>query len=556
MALLFAVSIVSAACGSDDDPTPPADGNLSNEEKRVGALVTTDTVAAHLKWLSDDAREGRGPGSQGDEATRRYLAEEFTKLGLSPGGEGGTFLQNVPLVGIRAEVSSPIVFSSQKAAGTTLSLDAPNDMVITSGVQDPEVKISAAEVVFVGYGMVAPEYQWDDYKDVDVTGKIVMVMNNDPSTDDALFGGKTRLLYGRWDYKYEQAARKGAKGAIIIHTDVSAAYPWQVVVTSNHAVENFQLPPSPQDRRIQARMWATEEASRKIAALGGEDLDALRQAAEKRDFRPRPLGVTVNVGIRNTLRNMQTANVAAVLPGSDPELGREAVIFTAHHDHLGIGAPKNGDSIYNGAVDNAAGVAQILAIARASTQITPKPRRSFVFMLVGGEEKGLLGSTWYCQHPSFAPGRIAANINTDLANVFGRTHDVGYIGLGKSSLDEVVRTVARAQGRVLHGDANPDRGMFYRSDQFAFAKVGVPGMYIKGGPDFVDRPAGWGQEQTDLYESTRYHQPSDEYDPNWDLRGAVEDAQLMLTVGWRVANTTALPTWNTGDEFASIPRPR
>ncbi|WP_394836578.1 M28 family peptidase [Pendulispora rubella] len=548
------ISVVSLACSSSDDGGSPAADGFSAEEQRLQSEVTAERIAPHIQYLADDALEGRGPGSPGGLLAMQYIADEFRKVGLQPGGEQGTFLQDVPLVAIKAEVPTPVVFSSQRDPQKKESLEVPNELVVVSGVHEPEVKITAAELVFVGYGIVAPEYQWDDYKDVDVTGKIVVVMNNDPSDDPALFAGSTRLWYGRWDYKYLQAAKKGAKGAIIIHTTPSAGYPWQVVVTSN-AREKYELPPSGQPR-TSAKMWATEEASKRIAALSGEDLDALRSAAEKRDFRPRPLGVTMDLTFTNTVRNMKTGNVIGVLPGSDPELAKEAVIYTAHHDHLGLGAPRNGDAIYNGAVDNASGVAQILAVARAAALSEPKPRRSVLFMSVGAEEQGLLGSEWYSEHPTFAPGRIAANLNTDSANVLGETRDVGFVGLGKSSLDDVVTAVAKAQGRTVHGDAFPDRGSYYRSDQFSFAKVGIPGIYIKGGPDFVGRPAGWGAEQTVLFESTKYHQPSDEYDPNWDLSGAVQDARLLLLAGLRIANTPALPAWKPGDEFASIPRPR
>jgi Zn-dependent M28 family amino/carboxypeptidase len=400
--------------------------------------------------------------------------------------------------------------------------------------------------VFVGYGIVAPEYQWDDYKDVDLKGKVALVMNNDPESDPALFAGKTRLWYGRWDYKYLQAARKGAAAAIIIHTTPSAGYPWQVVESSNTG-ERFELPAG-DEPRVRLKMWATEQASRQIATLGGKDLDALRAAAESRNARPVPLGVRLSLTVSSTVRRLEGENVIGVLPGSDARLKSEAVVFTAHHDHLGVRAPKDGDAIYNGALDNASGVALMLAMARAAAA-GPAPRRSLIFAAVTAEEQGLLGSEWYCRHPTVPPGRLAANINMDSVNNRGRTSDFGFVGYGKSSLDAVVDAVAAAQGRKVHGDPFPEKGAFYRSDQFNFAKIGVPAIFGRGGPTYVGRPADWGRQQQEEYERKRYHQPSDELDASWDLTGAVEDGQLLLVTGLRVANAPAVPSWKPGDEF-------
>ncbi|WP_394837563.1 M28 family peptidase [Pendulispora rubella] len=528
---------------------------IGAEEKALAARMTAESIAGPTRFLSDDKLEGRAPGSRGGQLAVEYLASEFRRLGLQPGGDGGTYFQRVPLVALTPEVKGPVTFSSVTKKENSLSLASANDLVIMSGVQETRVRMANAELVFAGYGIVAPEYQWDDYKDVDVRGKVVVVMNNDPSSDPTLFEGKRRLWYGRWDYKYLQAAKKGAAGVIIVHTTESAGYPWQVVVTSN-ALEKFELPATKGEPRLLAKMWATEDASRRIAALGGENLDALRQAAERRDFRPRALNVKLDLDFTNKRRDIESANVLGVLPGRDPELSREAVVYSAHHDHLGIGAPRNGDSIYNGAVDNASGSGTLVAMAGAFAGAESKPRRSIVFAAVAAEEQGLLGSQWYCEHPTFPAGRIAADLNMDSMNIFGPTRDLGFVGLGKSSLDDVVTALATAQGRTLHGDAFPDRGSFYRSDQFSFAKIGVPSIYIKGGPEYVGRPPGWGKEQQELFERTRYHQPSDEFDPNWDLRGAVEDAQLLLLAGWRIANAPELPTWKKGDEFANVPRPR
>jgi hypothetical protein len=549
---LWWIAPLAVAAGTvSAQPPPDARGGLavarglSAAEKAAAARLRTRELAAHIRFLSDDLLEGRAPASRGERLAARYSATQLEAVGLEPAGPAGSFFQKVPLVGITPSLPNAVTFKDR--SGRSAELRVPADLVIASGVQADSARIADAEVVFVGYGIIAPEYQWDDYKDVDVKGKVVLVMNNDPASDPALFAGKTRLWYGRWDYKYLQAAAKGAVGAIIIHTTPSAAYPWQVVESSNSG-ERFQLPGG-NEPRLQARMWATEEASRKLAALGGKELDALRSAAETRQNRPVPLGVTVSLAFKNTVRQLEGENVLARLPGADPKLKDEAVIFTAHHDHLGIRAPKNGDAIYNGALDNASGVAMMLAIAKSAAE-SSRPRRSLIFAGLTAEEQGLLGSEWYCRQPTVRPGSIAANINIDSVNNLGRASDFGFIGHGKSSLDAVVEAVARAQGRAVHGDPFPEKGSFYRSDQFNFARIGVPAVYGRGGPAFIGRPPEWGQQQRELYEKRHYHPPSDEYDEaTWNLDGAVQDAQLLLLVGLRVANDPKLPTWKPGDEF-------
>jgi Zn-dependent M28 family amino/carboxypeptidase len=510
--------------------------------KAPAGAVTANTIAPHIKFLADDLLEGRAPGSRGEKLAVGYIAAQMESFGLEPGGENGTFFQRVPLVGIVPALPASVTVK----AGAPVALAVGKDLVVMSGVQAPEVKIADAELVFVGYGIVAPEYEWDDYQGADVKGKVVVVMNNDPAADPKLFGGKTRLWYGRWDYKYLTAAKHGAAGAIIIHTTPSAGYPWQVVQTSNTG-EKFELPQG-DEPRLQARMWITEEGARRVTEAAGKNLDALRTAAEARTFRAVPLGAHLALSFKNTVRKMEGANVAGILRGTDAKLKDEAVVLTAHHDHLGVRAPKNGDAIYNGAVDNASGVATVLAVARAAAA-GPRPRRSLLFLTVTAEEQGLLGSEWFCRHPVLPPGKMAANLNLDSVNIYGRTSDVGFIGYGKSSLDAVVEAVATAQGRAVHGDAFPDRGSFYRSDQCNFAKLGVPALFARGGPTYVGRPADWGRQQVELFEKTNYHQPSDEYDPKWDLAGAVEDAQLYLQVAQKIANTLALPAWKPGDEF-------
>jgi hypothetical protein len=543
----------AAAAASSDASPAVAPARLSRAERQASSLITPSAISGPLRFLSDDLLEGRGPGTRGDDLAIRYIASEMEAMGLSPGGEAGGFLQKVPLVGVKAHPPAKVTFAPAAAASPSdgrLSLSVPEDLVVVGGTQDAHAVLDAPDVVFVGYGIVAPEYQWDDYAGADVRGKVVLVMNDDPSDDPGLFAGKTRLWYGRWDYKYLEAAKHGAAGAIVIHTTPSAAYPWQVVVSSNTG-EKFDLPAQPGEPHLVAKMWATEDASRRLAASGGKDLDALRRQAQTRGSRATALGVKVTFRLDAGVRRIESANVLGLLPGSDPSLAKEAVVFTAHHDHLGIGQPKNGDAIYNGAADNASGVAALLTMARAAaaSRGVLRPKRSLLFMAVTAEEQGLLGSAWYCAHPTFPAGRIAADINVDGINRDGKTTDLGFIGLGKSSLDALVTSLAATQGRTVHGDPFPEKGAYYRSDQFSFAKVGVPGIYARGGPAYIGRPPGWGEARVKEFETLHYHQPSDEYDGSWDFSGAVEDLQLLFVAGLRIANGAELPAWRAGDEF-------
>jgi Zn-dependent M28 family amino/carboxypeptidase len=374
------------------------------------------------------------------------------------------------------------------------------------------------------------------------------MMNNDPDWDPNLFAGKRRLYYGRWTYKYESAARQGAAGAIIIHTTPSAGYPWQVV-QSSWGGEQFELPEAG-EARVRLKAWATEEATRRLMKAGGFDLDKLIGAARSRGFRPVPLGLRTSIAFSNHLARSQTANVGGLLPGSDPRLGAEVLIYSAHHDHFGIGEPDaTGDRIYHGAVDNASGCAQVLSIARAFAALPERPRRSVLMLFVAGEERGLLGSGYYAAHPSFAPGRIAANINIDGGSIFGRTRDISLISMGKSSLDDIAVAVAKYQGRVVLPDQFPDRGYYYRSDQFSFAQIGVPALFFSGGTDVIGRPAGWGKVQHDEWELKKYHQPADKLDDTWNFDGMIEDAQLDFLAGWLIAQAATMPNWKPGDEF-------
>lgn len=542
-----------SGCGQAEPPNGPATEGQS--EQLTGAAsadpniavqqITANLMRDYVKELSDDKYEGRGPGSRGDVAARDYLAGELEKLGLQPGGESGSWEQPFDLVGLTAEQPGEWTFTSDDDSMTLKQWD---DFIVHSGVQSERAEVENAEIVFVGYGIQAPEYDWDDFKGRDLSGKVVMIMNNDPDWDPELFAGETRLWYGRWDYKYLSAARQGAVGAIIIHTQASAGYPFQVVQTS-WTGEQFELP-AEDEPRVEVAAWVTEGSARALVEMAGLNLDELREAADNRDFEPVPLGITTSIAMDVTINRVQSGNVLGLIPGSDPDLKDEVVIYTAHHDHLGIGTPNEaGDAIYNGAMDNASGVAQVMAIARSLQALPEAPRRTILVALVGAEEQGLLGSKYYAGHPTFSPGKIAANINYDGGNIWGHTHDVTFIGLGKSSIDSIVTGIAAEQGRVVKPDQFSDRGYFYRSDQFSFAKIGVPAMYLDSGTDFVDRAPEWGREQQDHYTDVNYHQPSDEYDDSWNFDGMIADASIGFWAGLAIANADEMPRWEEGDEF-------
>ena len=542
-----------SACSRSDTPAEPASeaatssapeaGNLAAEE--ATQEITADFMRDIIVEISDDKYEGRGPGSRGDVAARKYLAGELEKLGLEPAAADGSWEQPFDLIGVTAEQPDEWVFSKGE---DSLTLSQWDDFIVSSGVQAERAAVENAEIVFVGYAMQAPEYDWDDFKDHDLTGKVLLILNNDPDWDPDLFAGEKRLWYGRWDYKYQSAARQGAVGAIIIHTQPSAGYPFQVVQTS-WTGEQFELPAGDEPRNKVAA-WVTEDAARQLVGMAGLDLDALREAADNRDFEPVPLGITTSIGMDVTINKVTSANLLALIPGSDPELSDEVVIYTAHHDHLGIGTPNEaGDAIYNGAYDNASGVAQVMAMAKALKALPVAPRRSILIALVGAEEQGLLGSKYYAENPTFRPGKIAANLNFDGGNIWGHTHDVTFVGLGKSTVDDIVTAIAAEQGRVVKPDQFADRGYFYRSDQFSFAKIGVPAMYLDPGTDFVDRAPEWGRQQIDHYTDVNYHQPSDEYDDSWNFDGMIADALLGFWTGLAIANADDMPRWVEGDEF-------
>jgi len=571
---LFITAVSAQDTGS---PAPAA-------QQAAETWITDSALRADIRFLADDLLEGRQPGTRGDLLTQAYIISQFQLAGLEPArsyarqsvdrksppsgdgsyarqsvdhqsppsGDGSyeekNWLQPVPLIGITTDVPPRLTFQS---GDQSLQLQRHDDYVLVSGLPQERSVIDDAEIVFVGYGIQAPEYDWDDFKDDDVRGKVLLVMNNDPAGDPDLFSGNRRLYYGRWDYKYAKAAELGAAGMFVIHTAPSAGYPFQVVQTSwtgeQMALDGVSA------GRLPIEGWLSEQASRQLVQLAGKDLDQLRAAAESRDFQPVPLDTTVSISTTNHVRRRSTANVLGLLPGRDSQLNGQWVVVTAHHDHLGIAETrdKRGDNIYNGAVDNASGVAAMLSIARAMHDLPAdrRPKRSVLFAAVGAEEQGLLGSKYLAANPPIPPGRLAAVINIDGANTLGPTKDVVVIGRGKSDLDEIVEKYALWQDRIVVGDQFPDRGYYYRSDQFSLAKIGVPGIYLHSGTRVVGKPEGWGEQRLREWTEKIYHQTSDEYDPNWNLEGAVQDARLLFNVTNEIANQPNLPAWTPGDEF-------
>ena len=523
------------------------------------AAATTPGIDAtrmlnHIKALASDEFQGRQPGTPGEDKTVEYLENAFKGMGLKPGNADGTYVQKVPMVGITPE-ATPLVFDK---GGKKLELKYRDDYVGWSKRVTENVGLDASDVIFLGYGVQAPEFNWDDFKGVDVKGKTIVVLVNDPPVtgadgqlDPKVFGGKAMTYYGRWTYKFEKGAEKGAAGVLIVHETGPAGYGFNVV-QGNVGEKLDLITPDKNMGRAAIEGWMTFEKARELFALAGQDLDALKKAAVSRDFKPVPLGVTANVHLKNSFRTINSRNVVAKLEGSDPKLKDEHVIYTAHWDHFGIGAPKNGDKIYNGAADNASGCAAVLEIANAFAQSQPAPQRSILFLMVTAEEQGLLGSEYYARTPIYPLNKTLAVINIDGVNTWGRTRDIVLVGKGASDLDDYTIAAAKEQGRVVVPDAEPEKGFYYRSDHFNFAKVGVPALDPNDGVEFIGKPAGWGMKMRDRYTAEDYHQPSDEVKPDWDLSGAVEDSKLFYTVGLRVANAGKWPEWKPGNEFRAI----
>jgi Zn-dependent M28 family amino/carboxypeptidase len=560
---VVSLALLGAACGRQQSPTPSQTASTgapaapaATPSVPVASLprIEPDRLLQHIKVLSSDKFEGRAPGTTGEELTAAYLETQFRDLGLQPGNPDGTYIQKVPLVGIKGVESTPLTFVKGSRA---VGLKWRDEVVAWTKHVDDGAAIAKSPVVFAGYGVEAPEYNWDDFKGEDVSGKTIIVLVNDPPVADPVdpskldpktFGGKAMTYYGRWTYKFEEGARKKAAAVLIVHETEPAGYPFSVV--QGNLNEKFDIvTPDKNASRANIEGWITVDAARKIFAMAGQNYDALKKQAATRGFKPVPLGIQATMGVSNTLRTIDSKNLVAKIEGSDPRLKDEYVVYTAHWDHLGVGAPVNGDKIYNGALDNASGVASVLEIAKAFKQVQPQPRRSILFMMVTAEEQGLLGSQYYSVTPLYPLARTAAAINIDGVNQWGKTKDITVIGLGASDLDDYLRQAAQEQGRTLTPDAEPEKGFYYRSDHFNFAKQGVPALDPDSGVDFVGKPADWGKKKRDEYTNHDYHAPSDEVKPDWDLSGAVDDDALLLAVGYRVANADKLPEWKPGNEF-------
>lgn len=508
-------------------------------------------IRAHLEFLSSDLLEGRAPATRGGALTEAYLAAQMRYLGLEP-AVNGSYLQRVPIDVVTAD---PHSFRADATGKATASLRNVEDVVIWAG--SPVARSAArAEVVFVGYGTAAPEFRWDDFKDVDVRGKILLVLVNDPpapANEPQLFGGPAMTYYGRWTYKFEEAERRGAAGMLIVHNTERAGYGWPTVVGS-WSKENRMLPRNPQlPPPLAFRGWITEDATSSLLRQAGLDLNRLKRDAESRNFRPVATGITLDVAFDNSVQHLESHNVIGRIAGTDPEASKEHILLSAHWDHLGIGPAVDGDSIYNGAMDNASGTANLLALAHALAH-GAKTKRSVLVAFVTAEESGLLGSEYLSLNPVVPTEQIVANLNIDGGNILGETRDLNVLGDTKSSLGPQIATLIQPKGMRRSPDAHPERGYFYRSDHFAFAKVGVPAVSIGAGDDFVGRPAGWGAQQNEDYTVNRYHQPGDEYRPDWDLRGAVQLTTIILELTRELANSDVWPEWAPNAEFRRSPK--
>jgi Zn-dependent M28 family amino/carboxypeptidase len=546
-----ALVIVLAACSGDPET---ATRSAAADELKPGLdSINASEVLEHTRVLSSDQFEGRAPGTKGEELTVQYLVSRFKEMGLKPGNPDGTYTQRVPLVGITGEPEGAFVAGNRR-----LELKFPDTAVAFSRYTRPEVTVRNSDMVFVGYGVVAPEYGWDDYKGVDVRGKTLVMLVNDPAVpdprdpaklDESLFKGKAMTYYGRWTYKYEIASEKGAAAAVIIHETGPAGYPWEVVAGSwSH--ENFDIKADGSGPdRVLVESWISTECAQQLFQMAGRRFEDLKSAALDRNFKPVDLRVGSEFTIRNKTREVESTNVVALLEGSDPELKDEYVVYTSHWDHLGTSDSLKGDRIYNGALDNASGTAGLLELAGAFEKLSRPPKRSILFLAVTAEEQGLLGAKYYAANPLYPLEKTAANINMDGANTWGRTRDVVVIGRGNSTLDDVLETAARDQGRVLKPDPEPEKGFFYRSDHFEFAKQGVPALYTDTGTEFVGKSPEFSQQKRDEYTQRDYHKVTDEIKPDWDLSGAVEDLQLLMMVGYRVAEQDKMPEWKPGTEF-------
>ncbi len=520
--------------------------NSENIEQAMNS-INADDLDKHIGTIASDEFEGRKPSTIGEEKTINYLKDEFSKLGLKP-GNGDSYFQEVPLIEIETTVDEEIEI---RGKGNTTKLKWKNEYVAVTSQMIKQLEIDNAELIFAGYGIVAPEYDWNDYKDIDVKNKIVVVMVNDPgyaTKDSNLFTGFAMTYYGRWTYKYEEAARQGAAGCFIIHETAAAGYPWEVV-RNGWTGSQYYLESEDNNRsNCEMEGWINNEKAREIFSQAGLNFDEQMKNITSGDFKAFSLNLTTSLTLRNKINNSISHNVIALLPGT--ERADEFIIYNAHWDHFGKDTTLEGDQIYNGARDNATGTAGLIEIAEAFTKLDEKPLRSILFLAVTAEEQGLLGSKYYSENPIYPLEKTVAVINMDALNIFGRVKDITIIGYGNSELDHYVEKAAEKQNRIVKQDPMPQKGVFYRSDHFNFAKHGVPALYAKGGMQHLEKGEEWMRKEVEEWTSKYYHKVGDNYEPDWwKLDGVVEDLQLLFDVGYMLSNEDKFPNWYEGKEF-------
>ncbi len=555
-ALALAATLIVCGCAA---PAPrvatlPAQPDLVAERALAAKAITPEGLLANIQVLASDAFEGRKPGTRGEEATVDYLVQQFKALDLLPGSQQGSYIQPVNLIGITSETALRM-----SVAGKPFAMQQGGDYVAGSVRFQPDVDVVNAPMVFVGYGVQAPEYGWDDYKGLDVRGKTLVMLINDPPVPDAnnpaqldaaMFKGKGMTYYGRWTYKYDIASKLGAAAVLIVHETEPASYPWAVVRTSWGGNERFELDADHRNlKRVPVQGWMTVDKTRALFAAAGQNFDVLKAAALSPQFTPVSFDASLSARVRNTLRSVESRNVAGRIAGSDPVVGNQHILYTAHWDHLGRDPAMAGDQIYNGAVDNASGVAGLLEIAKAFKALPTPPKRSILFLAVTAEEQGLLGSRAYAAKPLYPLADTLADINMDSLNPWGPTEDIQVVGFGQNTLEDLLIESARRQNRVVVADKTPERGGFYRSDQFEFAKVGVPGLFATSGERFIGKDAEWGRARRAAYTANDYHKASDEVRADWDLSGAASDLQLLFDVGAKLSGDGPWPMWKQGSEF-------
>ena len=548
--LLVAIILICGICLAQQSHQPmrssaAASAHLSPAAIAAFQRVDPERIRAHVRFLSDDLLEGRGTGQRGGDIAAQYIATQFALYGLKPAGDNGTYMQKVPMVGITPQPATTFAFVPAKGGANDLKV--LDQYVAYDQTQQSQSDVSA-EIVYVGYGIEAPEYNWDDYKGADVKGKVLLMLVNEPSSDDAkFFKGKALTYYGRWTYKYEQAARKGAVGAILIHRTDMASYPWEVVRNSNSGEKSFlKLDGTP---KLKVASWIQLDVAKQLAANSGMDLDKMMADAQSRDFRPIALSAKLKAHMASKVRPFESNNVIAMLPGADRKLKDEAVMYTAHYDHLGMRPDMSGDNIYNGANDNATGCGILLELANVFSLATQKSRRSILFTAVTAEEQGLLGSEYLGKHPPIPAGKIALDLNYDDVPPLGSPEEVEVSGSERTTFYPIVQALAKEFRLNIRPDARPEAGHYYRSDHFSLARVGIPAFSVNEGMKYKGHDVAWGMQQADEFTAKHYHQPSDEYLPEMDFTGDAAMARFGFALGWQAANMTNLVGWEKGDEF-------